>query len=150
MDILIVALLLAQASTGDVPKKDDPWQKVTALASGQEVRIIKKGAVGKPLLGVFDEANAERVVIVVKNEQIAIAKEDVDRLDARPKGGSRVTKSSKSTQNMPMDRPPSANPGDRVRPVPPGSTSETSSGLNIGSKPDFEPIYRRILGAPAK
>lgn len=142
MTILLSLLLLGWQS--DVSKKEDPWQKVIDLKSGSEVRVIKKGAAAKPVLGVFDEANSERIVVVVKNEQIAIPKDEIDRLDARPKGGSRVTRESKSTTNMPMDRPTAANPTDRMRPTPPNSTSSTSSGVTIGNKPDFETVYRRV------
>ena len=121
---------------------EDAWQKVMALATGTEIRVIKKEAMNRPILGVLDEADAERLVLVVKNEQVAIPREQIQQIDARPKGGSRVTRTSQSTQNMPMDRPPAANPAERVRPTPPGSTSSTSSGLSIGGKPGFEVVYR--------
>jgi heat shock protein HslJ len=121
---------------------EDSWQKVIALASGTEIRVVRKNALTKPLLGTFDEATGERLVLVVKNEQIAIERDQIQQVDARPKGASRVTRTSQSTQNMPMDRPQAANPAERARPVPPNSTSSTSSGLSIGSKPAFETVYR--------
>jgi heat shock protein HslJ len=123
-------------------ESDDPWAKVMALEAGAEIRVIRKDALTKPVTGVFSEADAERLVLVVKNEQTAIARDKIQQIDARPKGGSRVTRTSTTTQNMPMDRPTPANPAERVRPVPPNSSSSTSSGLSMGGKPGFELVYK--------
>lgn len=121
---------------------EDAWQSVIALAAGTEIRVLRKDALNKPVLGVFDEADGERLVLVVKNEQVAVPRAQIQQVDARPKAGSRVTRTSQSTQNMPMDRPTAANPAERVRPVPPNSSSSTSSGISIGSKPGFEVVYK--------
>ena len=118
---------------------DDPWTKVRELKSGTEIRILKKGA-KQPLIGKFDEANADRVVLVVKNEQMAVAKADVDRLDSRPSGSRVKAESSAKTEDPKADKPP-VGPPAIARP----STSY-NSGLAIGSKPDFETIYRRPPG----
>lgn len=120
-------------------ESDDPWQKVIALDSGSEIRVTRKG--GKPVAGLFASADAERVVVVIKNEQVAVAKEQIALLEARPKTASRVTRTSETTQNMPLDRPPAANPAERMRPSPPNSTSSSSSGVTF-SKPGFEVVYR--------
>jgi hypothetical protein len=118
---------------------DDPWTKVRDLKSGTEVRIFKKGG-KQPLTGKIDEANAERIVVVLKNEQTAIAKEEIDRLDYRP-SGSRVKPTSQTKVEDPKaDKPPVGPPGM----ARPGMSS--SAGMSVGSKPDFETIYRR----PAK
>ena len=61
---------------------DDPWAAVVKLKSGAEIRVLKRGSM-QPVLGVFAEANGERLVWVVKNEQQALPKDQVDRLDAR-------------------------------------------------------------------
>jgi hypothetical protein len=136
---LLISAVLACAA-------DDPWAKVRELKSGTEVRIFRKAA-KQPTIGKFDEATAENVVVVVKNEQVAIPKDEIDRLDARPSGGSRVKPESKVTSKGPGDPdatrsgPPSAYPG---------SSTSTSTSLNIGGKPDFETIYRRTAAPPRK
>jgi len=124
---------------------DDPWDKVRKLKSGVELRIIKQGA-PQPVLGKFDEVTEESLIVVVKNEQVAIPKDKIDRIDYRPPGGSRVTKETKITQEGPDANP--SPPG--VPQGPAGPSSSTSSNVSIGSKPDFETIYRRTAGPPKK
>lgn len=138
----VLALLDKDGAVAARFDADDPWQKVIALEAGAEIRVIRKDALNKPLVGSFAEADAERLILVVKNEQTAIAREKIQVVEARPKGGSRVTRTSQTTQNMPLDRPPAANPAERMRPTPPGSTSSTSSGISVGGKPGFEVVYR--------
>lgn len=124
---------------------DDPWAKVQALKSGTEIRVIKKGSI-QPLIGKIDEANAEHLVIVLKNEQVAIPKDQVDRVDYRPVGG-HVTVTSKTTQEDPgAAKEPRAGMGH----APEGGSTNTSTSVNLGSKPDFEMLYRRPIGAPKK
>lgn len=122
---------------------DDAWTKVRELTTGQELRIQQKG-VTKPILAEMAEATEERIVVVVKNEQLAIPKENIDRIEARPKGGSRVTKESKVTTKAPGN----PEPGD-YRPGGPnaGPSQSVSSGMTIGGKPAFETVYRRQMGA---
>jgi hypothetical protein len=122
---------------------DDPWDKVRKLKSGTEVRIVKQGA-PQPVLGKFDEATEESLIVVVKNEQVAIPRDKIDRIDYRPPGGSRVTKETKTTQEAPGEKP--APPGVPQNP----SGSSSSSSVTIGSKPDFETIYRRSAGPAGK
>ncbi|HET8548188.1 MAG TPA: hypothetical protein VFL57_09300 [Bryobacteraceae bacterium] len=124
---------------------DDGWSKVRELKRGSELRILKKSS-KQPVIAKLDEVTAESVVIVLKNEQVAVPKDDIDRLDARPAGGGRVKPESKTTVKGPDTRD--------SRPGPPaaysGSTTSVSGGLSIGSKPDFETIYRRPAAAPKK
>ncbi len=123
---------------------NDPWAKVKDLKSGTELRVFKKGT-AQPVMAKMDEANDERLVVVVKNEQIAIARADIDRLDYRPsKRTSRVTTRTESKTTDPDTRP--APPGFESR--TPGTSS--SSTVNIGSKPDFETLYRRPKPPPKK
>ena len=70
---------------------ENSWDKVRELKTGTELRIIKKGA-RQPLIGTMDEANDERLIVVIKNEEIAIQKDDIDRIDFRPATKSRVAK----------------------------------------------------------
>ncbi len=124
---------------------DDPWAKVQSLKSGTEIRVIKKGST-QPLIGKFDEATAERLMLVLKNEQIAIPKDQVDRLEYRP-AGSRVSVTGKTVHEDPSAaREPRAGMGHE----PEGGATNTSTNVNIGSKPDFELLYRRPIGAPKK
>ncbi len=85
------------------------------------------------------------MIVVVKNEEIAIAKDMVDRIDYRPNKGSRVTSETKS---KPLTDP------DPI-PAPPGRESavpgtSTSSSVSVGSKPDFELLYKRPATPPRK
>ena len=114
----------------------DPWAKVRELKSGTEIRIYKKHA-KQPLIAKFDEADGERVLIVVKNEQLAVARDQIDRLDVRPQG-SRVKKESRMESKDTAE----AYPGPSSRGHSAMNTT-TSSSVNIGSKPDFETLYRR-------
>lgn len=123
---------------------EDPWAKVKDLKSGTEIRIVKRGA-AKPIEGKLDEARDDAVVIVLKNEQVSIPKDQIDRLDYRPKPGSRIVKTGDAKQTDPDPTPPA---GMNHGPAVPGTNY--SSGLSIGSKPDYETLYRRPLGVPRK
>jgi hypothetical protein len=123
---------------------EDPWTKVRAVKSGSELRILKREA-KQPLMATFDEATDERLVVVVKNEQVSIPKEDIDRIDARPKTGRPVTRESKVTNSAPGN--PSAT-DQRPGGGPPGPSQSVASGVSFGSKPDFETVYRRPPTAP--
>ena len=132
-------LLVFVAGALAVLAADNPWDKVRELKSGTELRIIKRG--GKPpLLATMDEATADRLLVVVKNEQVAIEKEDIDRLDYRPVKSGRFTKETKTTTTDTTGQTP-------VGPTPQGTRrgpgSSTSTNFGMSSKPDFETIYRR-------
>jgi len=118
---------------------DDPWDKVVNLKHGAEIRIYKKGA-KEPLLAKFDEANAERVLIVGKDSQMAVAKEDIERLDARPqpKAPPRKTSTSTTVKTTDPDYTPHPNAG-----VPVPGTSYGSSVTFGSGKAEFETVYRR-------
>lgn len=118
---------------------EDSWAKVRALESGSELRILKREA-KQPLMATFDEATDERVVVVVKNEQVSIPKEDIQRIDARPKTGRPITRESKVTSSAPGNPSPT---DQRPGGGPPGPSQSVSSGLSFGSKPNFETVYRR-------
>ncbi len=116
---------------------ENPWDKVKELKSGTELRIYKKGV---PILAAMDEATDDRLLVVVKNEQMAIDRDDIERVDARARS-SRVTKETRTTMDT-TSNPPSVGPQPRgSRPGAPGSSSGASYG--VGSKPDFETVYRR-------
>src|SRR5260370_30645938 len=116
---------------------DDLWAKVKALKSGTELRVYKRGS-AQPLVVKMDEATDERLVFVDKKEQTSVAKEEIERIDARPAGKRPVTKETKSTTNEPDPK----NPGS--------TTSGSSTGYSFGSRPDFETVYKRPLGTLKK
>ena len=89
---------------------DDPWAKVKQIKTGAELRVYKKGAT-QPLLVKMDEATDERLVFVNKNEQTSIAKEDIDRIDARPSSKRPVTKHTDEKTNETTIDPRSGIPG---------------------------------------
>ena len=117
---------------------DDPWAKVKDLKSGTEIRIYKRGTTA-PLVGKIDEVRDDSLAVVLKNEQVSIAKDLIDRLDARPsQTGKRMSSETKTKTEPPDSKPPAGmNHGAPV----PGTSSSTT--VNFGSKPDFETIYRR-------
>lgn len=125
--ILLTAIPLAGA--------DDPWLKVRQVKSGAELRVYKKGA-KQPMLAKMDEASEEKLVVVLKNEQVAIDKDQIDRIDYRPPhpGGRMKTESKSTTESSDTKAP----------------TSSTSTALTVQSKPDFETIYRRAPAPPQK
>jgi hypothetical protein len=114
---------------------DDPWAKVKELKTGAELRVFKKGA-AQPLLVQMDELTDDNLVVIAKNQQTAIPRDQIERVDYRPSGKSRVTKETTSKVN------------DAAGAT--GPSNSTSSNLVIGSKPDFETIYRRPPTAPKK
>jgi hypothetical protein len=117
----------------------NPWSKVQDLKSGAELRIYKKGA-SQPVDARFDEATEERIVVVLKNRQSSIPKEDIDRIDARPlaKKTPRKPAVASIVKTTDPDFTPHPNAG-----IPAPGTS-TSSSINWGgSKPDFETVYQR-------
>ncbi|MBZ5724485.1 MAG: hypothetical protein LAP87_05765 [Acidobacteriia bacterium] len=136
MRSILLFFLCAAAAMG----AGDPWTKVRDLKSGTEIRVFKKGS-ATPVLGKIDELSDDNLVIVLKNEQVAIPRDQIDRIDARPPGG-RVAKESKTTVSE-----PDATPRPQQRTTPGESTS---SNVTIHGKPDFETIYRRATGAPKK
>ena len=133
---LILAAVAARAA-------DDPWTKVKNLKSGTELRVFKKGT-AQPVLAKMDEADDERLLVVVKNTQQAIFRADIDRVDYRPPAGSKLTSKSENKTSDPDTRPAPPGYGSRT------PQNSTSTNVSIGSKPDFETIYRRPAPPPRK
>ena len=138
MRLVIICVGLALSLFG----ADDAWTKVKKLKSGTEIRIFKVGE-KNGVVAKFYEADDERAVVVVKNEQRAIAKADIERLDARPLKGGGLTKTTKS-ENI----DPAAAAGKPRTPASPAvpALASSATGVSYGGKPDFELVYRR--GAP--
>jgi hypothetical protein len=122
---------------------DDPWAAVVKLKSGAEIRVVKKGST-QPVTGNFAEANDERLVWVVKNEQQAIPKDQVDRLDARAPVTRRVKVDGKTTTEDPQTaKEPAVGMNGHA-----ATTTNTASSLSWEGKPPFETVYRRPMGMP--
>ena len=132
--IVLMAAITALAA-------DDPWTKVKDVKSGTEVRVFKRNN-PQPVMAKMDELTADNLVVVVKNEQVAIPRDQIDRIDARPSQvKTRVTAKTESKATDPDTSP--APPGYHSR--TPGTS--TSTGVSVGSKPDFETVYRRLATA---
>jgi hypothetical protein len=141
MSGLLLLLLAGAVAFG----ADDEWAKVKALKTGAEIRVFKKGSM-QPVLAQMDELTDENLIVIVKKTQTAIPKDQIDRIDARPTGGSRVTKETTTKETFPDSKAAAdAGPG-----TTPGPTTTTTTSVNMGSKPDFETVYRRPVGAPKK
>ncbi len=112
----------------------DDWAKVKALKTGAELRVYKKGST-QPVAAQMADLTDDNLIVLVKNTETAIPRNQIDRIDARPASGSRVTKETTAKDGVGPD-------GAR--------TSSESTNLSIGSKPDFEIVYRRPSGAPKK
>lgn len=111
----------------------DEWAKVKALKTGAELRVYKKAST-QPISALMVEITDENLIVIKKTET-AIPKDQIDRIDARSTGGSRVTKETTTKDGVGPDGSP---------------TSSASTGYSIGGKPDFEMVYRRLLVAPKK
>ena len=121
---------------------DDAWSKVKEVKSGTELKIFRKDA-KQPMLVKMDEATDDSLIVLLKNEQISISKDQIERIDARPAKG-RVIRETKTVVEDPGAK---VNPPNRPHEANIPTTS-SSSGLSIGSKPEFELLYRRSAASP--
>ena len=125
---------------------DDPWAKVKELKSGTELRVFKKGS-AQPLTVKMGDLTDENLIVINKNEQSAIARDLIDRIDYRPSGKSRLTTETKMATKDTTGDPKAVIPAPNSRGAGSGPTTSTSTGLSVGSKPDFETVYRRPAAA---
>jgi hypothetical protein len=124
---------------------DDPWTKVRDLKSGTELRIFKKGGM-HPIQAKMEQANPDSLIIVLKNEELAIPREQIDRIDYRPlKAGGRVTKETRETVET-ADAQTAAESRNNI----PSETVSSGTSYVIGPLPDFQTIYRRPPPEPKK
>src|SRR3974390_1592399 len=134
--VLLLAVTAAFAA-------DDPWTKVKELKRGTDIRVIKKGSV-TPVLGKFADASDENLILVVKNEEVAIARDLIDRLDYRP-AQPRVVRETK-TKVDDSGIPPEPKAGMNGAGVGPGYSS--GGTLSFQGKGDFELLYKRPTPPP--
>lgn len=138
----IYLLIVAAAA---VCGAENTWTKVKDLKSGTELRIARDGA-KQPILAQMDHATDENLFIATKKEQLVIPRSEIQRLDARPQSsGSRATKTTTTKANQVGNPSPSEQrPGGALA----SPSSSVSTSYSLGSKPDFENVYRRSSGAP--
>ena len=139
--LLFVLLAAAVAFAADDPPGQGKGTEERHRTSGS----TKKGT-AQPILAKFADVTADNPIAqVVKNDEIGRSpKTTVDRIDGRPDKASRITRGTKYQQTDP----------DPV-PAPPGHASNvpstsTSTSVGIGSKPDFELVYKRPSAPPTK
>jgi hypothetical protein len=121
---------------------DDPWAKVKELKTGTELRVYKRGSL-QPMTVKMGDLTDENLVVINKNAETAIARDEIDRIESRPSGKPRVTTESKVATKDVTGDPKAVIPAPNSRGVGSGPGSSTSSSLSVGSRPDFETIYQR-------
>ena len=137
-----VLLLIAAIATAFAA--DDSWTKVKDLKSGTELRIVRDGA-KQPLLAQMDHATDESLYIATKRSSSSVPKSEItSRLPPAPNRQSANEAEHGQEQTGRQSFAIGAALGGRLA----GPSSSASSSVSIGSKPDFETIYRRIPGAP--
>lgn len=144
--LLLVPFLLALPALAG-----DDWEKVKDLASGSDLKIYERGS-AQPKLAKFADATDSSLIIIVKNEQVAIPKAGIDRIEARPpakKGGKKVVQ--ETHVDDPAKPSTDAGPhgptaGPQSAPGTPGYSSTTS--IAFADNGEFSTVYRRASGAP--
>jgi hypothetical protein len=126
--LLIVLACLVGFGAGD------DWTKVKTLKTGAELRVFKKGSL-QPIAALMADLTDDNLIVLVKKTETAIPKDQIDRIDARPSSGSRITKETTTKDSVGPDG---------------AQTSSTSTGYSFGGKPDFETVYRRSATMPKK
>ena len=140
---LIVLLAMQVLAWGS----DDAWAKLREVKSGAELRVYKIGS-AQPLLVKMGELTDEHLVIIEKNKQTAIARDQIDRVEARPTTKRTVSKETKVTDNTNDPKNVIPSPAQQGTHGPNTSTS-TTAGMSF-DKPPFETVYRRAARAPKK
>jgi hypothetical protein len=125
---------------------NDPWAKVRELKSGSEVRVYKAGS-SQPITGKLDEVHDDSIVLILKNEQVGVQKDEIDRLDARPsQAGNHMIKDTHTRVDNPDPAKPTPGPSQGAT----GPTTSTTTNLNLRPKADFDTVYRRTAAAAEK
>jgi hypothetical protein len=128
---------------------DDPWAKVRELKTGAELQVYKRGS-AQALAVKMDELTDDNLVVINKKAQMAIRRDEIERIDARPTGRTRTVNEPKTTEKNAATDPRSTIPGPNS---PPGAMTSPSTGVSSGvtwTKPGFETVYRRTAGGAPK
>lgn len=123
------------------PAQDGGWKKLQDLRAGTELKVFERGE-AQPRAVKFADATEKSLIVIVKNAQVAIAREKIDRIDYRPPKKPTVSKTTK------MDEPGTTNPGPQgpnTGPALPesGEHSYSSSAAVSFDTAGFQTIYRR-------
>ena len=141
---MVRTLLFLFAAVAAASGDEDPWMKVRKVESGSEVRIYKTGK-KKPVEGKFERASGESVVVLLKDAQVSIPKEQVERVDWRPvRSGSGVAMETARNVGSKED---SITGRSKNSKLPPQSTA---TGIKIRPWVGYETIYRRAEAPPKK
>ena len=118
---------------------DNSWTKLSDLKSGTELRVYRTGN-KPPMLAAFADVNEDNLIVIVKNTETAIPKDEIDHIDARGK----AEKPTMSTETHASDDPPQVGAPNIHQQE--GLTSSSSSSVSFGGgKGDFRTVYRRNL-----
>jgi hypothetical protein len=140
MRTAVLFLLAVAAGLG----AGDPWSRVRELKTGVELRIFKRDS-RRPVIATMDRATERHLLIATKDRQLAIPKDEIERIDQRPsQSGNRFEKETRTVTKM-SDGTESAagRPGSHA-----GVSTSSSTGVRFGSKAEFETVYRRPEAAP--
>jgi hypothetical protein len=117
---------------------DSPWLKVQKLPNRSELRIYRKGD-KSPMNAILADTSDDAIVVVAKDKQLTVHKDEIDRLDARPPAKPSKHEVTTTEKRTDPDYTPQPGPGHTALP----STS-TSSGLSFGgNKGEFKTVYTR-------
>jgi hypothetical protein len=129
---------------GLLAQSPSDWSKVMELATGSELRIYR-GGLKKPLEAKMGEATEDRLVILLKNEQTSIERQEIDRIEWRSGKSSVRREVSSSTDSGKVA-------GSGVPDLPGQTTSgpsgSSSSSITYSGKGKFELIYVRPKAGP--
>jgi hypothetical protein len=128
----ILLLLTAAAAFG----AEDPWMKVRELKSGVELRIYKLNEQA-PILAQLDQAGEESLIVITKNAQLSIPKQDIERIDYRE------ARSQRRGKGVRVERKVAAKNAEVTNNTIPGATTSVATGIRFPSRAHFETIYRR-------
>jgi hypothetical protein len=102
------------------------WKKVKDLKTGSDIRIYKKGA-AKPIDAKSANVTEDKVIVIMKNQEMAIDKAEIDRIDYRPPAGKPV-----KTQSSEIG--PDGNGG---------VNRSISSGAQWAGREGWQTVYRK-------
>ena len=134
MRLLIVFVMALTAFAAD-----NSWTKLSDLKTGTDLRVYRTGN-KPPVLATFADVNDENLIVLVKNTETAIPKDDIERIDARGKPG----KPTVTTETRSSDEPPTVGAPNIHQQE--GLSNNSSSSVSFGGgKGDFQTVYRRNI-----
>jgi hypothetical protein len=83
MRTIILCLAALAVAFGADTKTEDKWAKVKELKTGSDLRVYKLGG-AKPVEAKLGDVTEDNLIVVMKNEQMAIAKKDIARVEYHP------------------------------------------------------------------